>query len=299
MRTHASTFAPFQTRERNYSRRVSKQLLRLDAAVQRLLAKPAGLPESAGWPEPAGLPETAGWPAPRGPPAAPFHQLDCAEPQPSTRSVSRGADGAALVVRGSHAPARDVGFLCPPPAAHEAAHIRDGCARGCGGGAGSSSLSRECGRGRGQGSESLRVCVRARGCGGGACSMNMNLRVPNCMNSVSSADRTPGISISFDCAMCRICFRITFSNSICGGEARDKGVRALLSSSTARAGLLALALRRLKLRLPLEQVILHLPPNHSLRRGAGVRAPAQTAPSPLPFSLAAGHGAACRTPWLA
>ena len=222
MRTHASTFAPFQTRERNYSRRVSKQLLRLDAAVQRLLAKPAGLPESAGWPEPAGLPETAGWPAPRGPPAAPFHQLDCAEPQPSTRSVSRGADGAALVVRGSLAPARDVGFLCPPPAAHEAAHIRDGCARGCGGGAGSSSLSRECGRGRGQGSESLRVCVRARGCGGGACSMNMNLRVPNCMNSVSSADRTPGISISFDCAMCRICFRITFSNSICGESVKGK-----------------------------------------------------------------------------
>ena len=52
--------------------------------------------------------------------------------------------------------------------------------------------------------------------------MNMSLRVPNCMNSVSSADRTPGISISFDCAMCRICFRITFSNSACGGGANSR-----------------------------------------------------------------------------
>ncbi len=46
------------------------------------------------------------------------------------------------------------------------------------------------------------------------CSNNISLSVPNCMNSMSSAERTPPTSASFACAACLICCRITVSNSV-------------------------------------------------------------------------------------
>jgi hypothetical protein len=55
------------------------------------------------------------------------------------------------------------------------------------------------------------------------CPMNMSLRVPYCMNSTSSVDRTPGMRHSLDCAICWICRRITFSNSTCQRERKNRG----------------------------------------------------------------------------